>query len=55
MAHQAAKGIPLAHGMRLNHGQIIGSAPTMATKSTKAKTGVSQSVTLCDEIETIGE
>jgi hypothetical protein len=37
MAHQAKKGIPLANGMRLNHGQILGSAPTIATKSTKAK------------------
>jgi hypothetical protein len=31
------KGIPLAHGFRLNHGQIIGPAPTIATRSTKAK------------------
>lgn len=42
MAYQSQKGIPLAHGMRLNHGQIIGSAPTLATKSTRAKTGVAR-------------
>jgi hypothetical protein len=27
--------VKLAHGMRLQHGQIIGSAPTIATAATK--------------------
>jgi hypothetical protein len=42
MAYQSKKGIPLAHGMRLNHGQIIGSGPSIATRSTKAKAGVAR-------------
>jgi hypothetical protein len=51
MAYQSKKGIPLANGMRLSHGQIIGtplpdatsfsqtfdSAATIANTSTKAK------------------
>lgn len=40
MAHHATKAIRLAHGARLNHGQIIGPSPTIATKSRKAKAGI---------------
>jgi hypothetical protein len=39
MAYQSKKGIPLAHRQYLRNGQIIGSAETIATKSTRSKDG----------------
>ncbi|HEU0081520.1 MAG TPA: hypothetical protein VFQ87_01500 [Bradyrhizobium sp.] len=42
MAYQSSNGVPLANGMRLNHGQLIGPSPSIATKSTRAKTGIAR-------------
>lgn len=36
------RGIPLAHGQHLRHGQLIGPAPTIATASTKSKRAVAR-------------
>jgi hypothetical protein len=42
MAYQSNKGVALAHGQYLRNGQIIGSAATVATASTKRKGAVAR-------------
>lgn len=41
MAYQSNKPIPLAKGHKLRNGQIIGSHPTIATKSSRTKSALS--------------
>lgn len=48
MAHQKSdKGIPLKSGMYLRNGQMIGTADTIATASTKSKTAVAREADAC--------